>query len=118
MRNADRVSITSQVSAASYPRALGGFADNEREASSAGVSIQAMGDVFAINLSATYSSDASDGDTWRADHSYVSARWGNWGFGVGSTERFGARPGKTASSSRAMRGPPRPVFAALIAGCL
>ncbi|MFO1370761.1 MAG: capsule assembly Wzi family protein [Marinagarivorans sp.] len=88
VRNADRVSITSQVSAASYPRALGGFADNEREASSAGLSIQAMGDVFAINLSATYSSDASDGDTWRADHSYLSARWGNWGFGVGSTERF------------------------------
>lgn len=88
VRNADRVKITSQVSAASYPRALGGFADTEREKSAASVSVEAMGEVLAINLSATYSSDASDGDTWRADNSYLSARLGNWGFGVGAIERF------------------------------
>lgn len=88
LRNADRFKITSHLSAASYPRALNGFADTEREKSSAGVSLEAMGEVFAINLSATYSSDASDGDTWRADNSYLSARLGNWGFGVGAIERF------------------------------
>ncbi|HNG58689.1 MAG TPA: capsule assembly Wzi family protein [Cellvibrionaceae bacterium] len=88
VRNADRFKITSQISTATYPRALGGFGDTEREKSAAAISLEAMGEVFAINLSATYSSDASDGDTWRADNSYLSARVGNWGLGIGALERF------------------------------
>lgn len=88
VRNADRFRLTSQVSAASYPRALGGFGDTEREKSAASVSLEAMGEVFAVNLTATYSSDASDDDTWRADNSFISARLGNWGLGLGAIERF------------------------------
>ncbi len=88
VRNADRLRVTSQISAATYPRALGGFADTEREKSSAAVSVEAMGEIFALNLTATYSADASDGDTWRADNSYLSARVGNWGLGLGTLERF------------------------------
>jgi hypothetical protein len=88
IRDADRFKITSQVSATAHPRALAGFADSTREKSEAGVSVEAMGEIFAINLSATYSGDPSDNDTWRVDNSYLTARLGNWGVGVGAIERF------------------------------
>jgi hypothetical protein len=89
VEDANRVKITSQFSTASRPRALGGFADTVRAQSEASASIEAMGDIFAVNLSATYASAEDETDTrWRADNSYLAARLGNWAIGLGAPERF------------------------------
>jgi Capsule assembly protein Wzi len=88
IKQADRTRLTSSFSTASHPHTLNGFADNVREKSEASVSFDAMGDIFAINLSASYVSNPSDDASWRADNSYLAARLGNWGLGIGTQERF------------------------------
>lgn len=88
IKQANHTKLTSTVSAATHPHSLNSFAENRREKSDASVSLEAMGDIFAINLSANYVSAPSDDSAWRADNSYLAARLGNWGLGVGAVDRF------------------------------
>ena len=77
-----------QLAAAESIQGIKGFADNHREQSEAKASVDWMGDKLAVHLAATYAEQPLDGDTWRADGSYVSYAIGNWAVSAGAVDRW------------------------------
>lgn len=88
VKQADKTKLSSTLAVASKFKSLGGFADSQNDKASASIGLEAMGDIFAANLSLTYVDDPVDEANWRADHSYIAARLGNWGVGVGAIDRY------------------------------
>ena len=92
-QNQGTVRLNSELSAGSGSRAIRHFGDNRREKAEAKTSIDWLGDRLAIHLSGTYllATDADkpiDGNTWRADGSYMSYRLGNWSLSAGAIDRW------------------------------
>lgn len=88
VKQADKTKLSSTLKGASKLKSLGGFADSQHDQASARIGLEAMGDIFAANLSVTYIDDPADEAAWRADQSYIAARLGNWGVGVGAIDRY------------------------------
>ena len=77
-----------RISGSEEPMSLRRFSDVPREHAEVSGSMQYTGERFALRLQATAVESAADGQTARADGSYVGAVLGNWMLSAGYIDRW------------------------------
>jgi len=84
----NEVTFNAEASVAESPTRIRGYQHTPREQGEIGLGFNYTGDLFAVSLNGQAVADASDGEEFRADGSFVGVVLGNYAFTANTLERW------------------------------